>query len=164
MSLRTAINAKCKDCIYDRLAGGTWRRQVEACTATTCPLYPYPTHGEGEIAQEWKQIAATVGFGAASEPVAGISGGPDVSALFECRCCGEVSDEDDLIFTDAGPACWFCRARIDDSMRVSRCEGVDHDYACENLADPDDGGGLCKSCRAKVDAMEAQYEMGKELA
>jgi len=26
------------------------------------------------------------------------------------------------------------------------------------------GGGLCKSCRAKVDAMEAQYEMGKELA
>lgn len=41
MSLRAAINAKCKDCIYDRLAGGTWRAQVEACTATTCPLYPY---------------------------------------------------------------------------------------------------------------------------
>jgi len=22
-------NAKCKDCIYDRLAGGTWRRTVQ---------------------------------------------------------------------------------------------------------------------------------------
>lgn len=40
MSLRKAVNAKCKDCIYDRLAGGTWRAQVEACTCDTCPLYP----------------------------------------------------------------------------------------------------------------------------
>jgi len=40
MSLRAAINAKCKECIYDPIAGkGTWRQQVEACTAPTCPLY-----------------------------------------------------------------------------------------------------------------------------
>jgi len=40
MSLRKAVNAKCKDCIYDPLAGGTWRKQVEECPCTSCPLYP----------------------------------------------------------------------------------------------------------------------------
>lgn len=40
-SLRKAVNDKCKECIYDQFAGiGNWRQQVEACTATTCPLYP----------------------------------------------------------------------------------------------------------------------------
>jgi len=40
VSLRAAINAKCKDCIYDPLAGGTWRAQVEGCTCRICPLWP----------------------------------------------------------------------------------------------------------------------------
>jgi hypothetical protein len=41
MSLRAAINAKCKECIYDPISGrGTWRQQVEACTSRTCPLFP----------------------------------------------------------------------------------------------------------------------------
>lgn len=40
MSLRNAINAKCKDCIYDPLAGlGQWREQVEHCPCTDCPLH-----------------------------------------------------------------------------------------------------------------------------
>lgn len=39
-SLRAAINAKCKECIYDCLSGaGNWREQVTACTSRTCPLY-----------------------------------------------------------------------------------------------------------------------------
>lgn len=39
-SMRAAINAKCKECIYDAISGnGTWRQQVEACTSRTCPLY-----------------------------------------------------------------------------------------------------------------------------
>ena len=38
--LWAAINAKCKECIYDPAPGnGTWRQQVEACTSTECPLY-----------------------------------------------------------------------------------------------------------------------------
>lgn len=41
MSMRKAINDKCKSCIYDSLAGGTWRQQVENCTITGCGLYPY---------------------------------------------------------------------------------------------------------------------------
>jgi hypothetical protein len=41
MSMRKAINEKCKDCIYDpKSGGGTWRQQVEACTITTCSLWP----------------------------------------------------------------------------------------------------------------------------
>lgn len=41
VSLRKAINEKCRDCIYDKHSGlGAWRQQVEACTAKTCPLWP----------------------------------------------------------------------------------------------------------------------------
>ena len=41
MSLRGAINAKCRDCIYDPKSGmGTWRQQVSACTVYSCPLWP----------------------------------------------------------------------------------------------------------------------------
>lgn len=42
MSLRKAINEKCRDCIYDPNSGlGNWRQQVQACTCTSCPLFPY---------------------------------------------------------------------------------------------------------------------------
>ena len=40
MSLRKAIDAMCKDCIYDDQDKGTWRQQVAACTLKTCPLHP----------------------------------------------------------------------------------------------------------------------------
>ena len=39
MSLRKAINGKCKDCIYDDLAAGTWRQQVTICSSEDCPLF-----------------------------------------------------------------------------------------------------------------------------
>ncbi len=39
VSLRKAINDKCKDCGYDALNGGTWRQQIEACTCKKCPLW-----------------------------------------------------------------------------------------------------------------------------
>ena len=38
-SLRSAIDEKCRDCIYDEAERGGWRQQVEACTITRCPLY-----------------------------------------------------------------------------------------------------------------------------
>lgn len=32
----------CKSCIYDPIGGkGTWKQQVEDCSATKCPLYKY---------------------------------------------------------------------------------------------------------------------------
>ena len=50
-SLRAAIDAKCKECIYDPYGGaGTWRQQVAACTSPSCPLFalrPMPAIGKG---------------------------------------------------------------------------------------------------------------------
>lgn len=42
-SLRGAINAKCKECIYDPYdaGAGTWREQVAACGSSDCSLWPY---------------------------------------------------------------------------------------------------------------------------
>lgn len=34
-----AIAAKCRDCLYDDRASGTWRQQVSACHLTDCPLW-----------------------------------------------------------------------------------------------------------------------------
>lgn len=39
-SLRSLIDAKCCECIYDPIDKGTWRQQVEACTSPSCPLFP----------------------------------------------------------------------------------------------------------------------------
>ena len=40
-SLRSAINTKCRECIYCPLTGnGTWRQQTAACTSKTCPVWP----------------------------------------------------------------------------------------------------------------------------
>lgn len=38
-SMRRAINAACKDCIFDPVGGGNWRQQVEACATPSCPLF-----------------------------------------------------------------------------------------------------------------------------
>ena len=46
MSLREKINAKCKGCIYDFMAPGTWRQQVALCAVYSCELHdvrPKPT-------------------------------------------------------------------------------------------------------------------------
>ena len=41
VSLRGAIDAHCKDCIYDPLSGlGAWREQVQSCEMTKCSLWP----------------------------------------------------------------------------------------------------------------------------
>lgn len=42
MSLRKAINDKCKECIYDDSPGnGNWRQQVQGCTSPKCPLFAH---------------------------------------------------------------------------------------------------------------------------
>jgi hypothetical protein len=49
-SLRSAINAMCHHCLYDRFSGlGSWRQQIEACTAKTCPLYNVRPKSTGYI-------------------------------------------------------------------------------------------------------------------
>lgn len=40
MSLRKAIDAKCKECLFDPYGRqGSWRQAVEKCTASSCPLF-----------------------------------------------------------------------------------------------------------------------------
>ena len=40
-SLRSAIDAMCKSCIYDPGNGnGAWREQVQGCSSSNCPLHP----------------------------------------------------------------------------------------------------------------------------
>ncbi len=42
MSLRKAVDAYCKSCIHDPLAGlGNWKQQVEGCTVKKCELFEY---------------------------------------------------------------------------------------------------------------------------
>lgn len=49
-SLRGAINAKCRECIYDPVGGsGNWRQQVTACRATNCPLYDVRPVSSGDL-------------------------------------------------------------------------------------------------------------------
>ena len=40
-SLRAAINAMCKSCLYDPGNGnGAWREQVQGCSSSNCSLHP----------------------------------------------------------------------------------------------------------------------------
>lgn len=56
MSLRNAINNKCKDCIYDSKAPGSWRAQVTLCSVKSCPLWhlrPKTTSAIAESVLRW---------------------------------------------------------------------------------------------------------------
>lgn len=39
--MRRAIDAKCRECIHDPFARGTWREQVEGCSSSNCALHPF---------------------------------------------------------------------------------------------------------------------------
>ena len=39
LSLRKAINAHCKSCVYDQLAAGSWKAQVTLCSVYKCELF-----------------------------------------------------------------------------------------------------------------------------
>lgn len=52
-----AINAMCCMCIYDpdAMGCGSWRKQVEDCSSTDCPLYkfrPCTTNGKSDDDEE----------------------------------------------------------------------------------------------------------------
>lgn len=41
MTRSEAIQLKCRECIFDQYAYGTWREQAANCTSTTCPLFDF---------------------------------------------------------------------------------------------------------------------------
>jgi hypothetical protein len=70
-SLRAAINAMCRSCIYDPGSGnGGWREQVKACSSSNCALHlvrPLP-------------IKATKKAGDACDPASGTADAPAVGS------------------------------------------------------------------------------------
>ena len=46
-SLRKAIDAKCRECLYDECVGQNWRKQTHACEITKCPLWPVRPKSRG---------------------------------------------------------------------------------------------------------------------
>jgi hypothetical protein len=40
MSLREAVNKKCRDCAYDPLDAGSAAQQIACCISMDCPLHP----------------------------------------------------------------------------------------------------------------------------
>ena len=40
MSLRKAVNAKCRQCTYDPFDAGTAAQQIAVCIDSDCPLHP----------------------------------------------------------------------------------------------------------------------------
>ena len=63
-SLRNAINAKCRSCIYDPESGcGTWREQVTKCASANCPLHPVrPRNAPKPSPGESKGRVGVVGY------------------------------------------------------------------------------------------------------
>lgn len=45
---RGRINAFCIECIYDPYSAGSWRKQVEKCTAPSCPLFEIRPVSQGD--------------------------------------------------------------------------------------------------------------------
>lgn len=74
VSLRKAINAKCRDCSFDPLSGGgTWRAQVAQCSVIECPLWPVrpapsggpfanPPRDPEKVSQEWLRLPVGMAF------------------------------------------------------------------------------------------------------
>jgi hypothetical protein len=80
MSLRAAIDEKCRDCTYDPVAPGTWREQVAQCSAVRCPLWPCrpgpaggpfanPPRDPATVTREW--LNAPIGSAKSGHPLAG---------------------------------------------------------------------------------------------
>ena len=57
MTRQQAIDAKCKDCIYDELDVGTWRQQIERCEITDCALWEYRPKSRSSIANIAHSVA-----------------------------------------------------------------------------------------------------------
>ena len=79
LSLRAAINAMCKNCLYDPGNGnGAWREQVQRCSSSNCPLHPVrplpvKARKSGKDAQDGRlaPVAANDGFDALSAAIVG---------------------------------------------------------------------------------------------
>ena len=63
MTRQQAIDAKCRECIFDDLADGTWRMQVEQCELTGCALHPYRPVSRSKASSEADSAAVQPHYG-----------------------------------------------------------------------------------------------------
>ena len=78
LSLRSAIDAHCRNCIYDPGRGnGAWREQVDRCSSTNCALWPVRPRSSSERLKK----ADSVHEERESDPAAPDDTDTDVSAL-----------------------------------------------------------------------------------
>jgi hypothetical protein len=68
LSLRAAIDSKCKECIADPPDGRMWRHQVEQCTTERCPLFKVRPRVRRGIAAESTESALEQPYKARSRP------------------------------------------------------------------------------------------------
>lgn len=82
LSRAAAINSKCRDCIHDDHAPGSWRAQVAQCAAVGCPLWPWrpaprsgpfasPPRDPENVTPEWRRASVGSAFSALAEGHAG---------------------------------------------------------------------------------------------
>lgn len=74
-SLRAAINQHCRNCLYDKISGvGSWRQQVESCTAKTCALYTVRPKSTGYMPETVNALEnPELGQNAPVLPLAGVA-------------------------------------------------------------------------------------------
>jgi hypothetical protein len=74
-SLRDAIDAMCKSCIYDPGNGeGAWREQVAGCSSANCPLHsvrPLPVKASKPAVESENDPALVIGAGKCREALLG---------------------------------------------------------------------------------------------
>jgi hypothetical protein len=78
MSLRAAVNAMCKSCIYQPRSGlGGWREQVAACETRSCPLWPHRAKSRHRPQKATDSLAFQTDLG---RTATGVAGGVDLGS------------------------------------------------------------------------------------
>ena len=85
-NLRKSVDDKCRSCIYDPEAAGTWRQQVTLCSITKCPLYPVRPLTKSPIPHS---VLKYYSVPEAEHPIYGCSRAPE--GAFNGANCSDVS-------------------------------------------------------------------------
>jgi hypothetical protein len=88
-SLRAAIDAMCKSCIYDPgSGGGAWREQVASCSSGNCPLHsvrPLPVKAAKRAVEGRTAVALVIGAPNHADAILGREIGVNAVAANESR-------------------------------------------------------------------------------
>ena len=97
-----AIAAKCRDCLYDDKAAGTWRQQVTACHLTDCPLWRFRPLAGGvppfirardaaRLPADWCDLSHETAVGIIAGRIAASRRGCAVEPIRDLTRCGSTS-------------------------------------------------------------------------